>query len=76
MSDTGNGQHLAQRIVIESDGSHLRLAGNVSYDVMEGVLARALGHIQREILLARFAQASALAHEQAPRIHLPGGPMI
>ena len=83
MSDNGHtpatSGPMPYQIVIQSDGVRVALSGNVPFDVQEGLLARALAHIQRELLIARLIQQQALEAEKAPRValstRLPGPPI-
>ena len=72
----GNEGTMPYRIMVQSDGARVGLQMSCQLDVAEGVLARALAHVQREILIARLVQHMALVEEGKPRIHLPSGPMI
>lgn len=45
-----------QQLLIESDGLSVRIKQNVPNDVAEGLLARALAHVGREILRAQLAE--------------------
>ena len=71
-----NGETMPLRIMVQSDGVRVGLQMTCQLDVAEGILARALAHVQREILIARIVQQMALAEEGKPRIHLPSGPML
>lgn len=54
------------RVMIESDGTKVAIGFGCPLDVAEGILYRALSHVQREILLARLADAAA------PKVELAG----
>ena len=47
-----------QQILIQSDGLTVRVQLGCDPAVAEGLLARALGHVQRELLVARLARAA------------------
>ena len=72
----GNGPAAMMQVVIQSDGVKVHTNGNVPLDVMEGLLARALSNVGREILIARLLQTEALREQAKPRVTLSGGPMI
>ena len=79
MSDNGTpgaSVPLQFQVVIRSDGFGLDTRANCPLDVAEGLVARALANIGREILVVKLAQAEALREAAKPRISLAGGPMI
>ena len=63
-----------QRVVIESDGVAVRVVLGCPLAVAEGVLARALGYVQRELQVVRLLEAAAPKVEVARTLPRFGGP--
>ena len=65
-----------QRVVIESDGVGVRVALGCPLAVAEGLLARGLSHVQRELLVARLLESAAPKVELARTVPRVGGPPL